>query len=209
MAEMAFLGTVAGLYFPLVVSPGPNFLVVTRAAMGESRRHGVVTAAGISSGSVIWATLAATGIGLLMTHFSGTLRGLQGLGGLYLLYMGLMIWRHARREVQVGSASQSSRTLLQSYWCGLSTCLTNPQALVFFSSMFASVFTPDIPTWARVASVLTVGTISVSVYMSQATLFSNARMRQGYQRAKRWIDLLCGGLFVAVGIKLVRMALGF
>ena len=38
-----------------IVSPGPNFILVTNTALGQSRRAGLLTALGVATGSGLFA----------------------------------------------------------------------------------------------------------------------------------------------------------
>jgi RhtB (resistance to homoserine/threonine) family protein len=202
MQELVFLGSVAALYLMLAVSPGPNFLVITLAAVSESRRHALCVGLGVSTASVLWASLAAIGLGILISHFSGLQQILQVAGGLYLLYIGIRLIRQAHLPLPE-SKPQAGRSGWQAYRYGLATNLTNPKSLVFFSSAFATLFTPGLSVWMRVAAVGVVAVISLTWNALVATLFSRNSTRQGYRRAKRWIDRLTGGLLAVFGLRLI------
>lgn len=202
MQELFFLSSVAALYLMLAISPGPNFLVITMAAVSESRRHALLVGLGVSTASVIWASLAAVGLGLLISHFSGLQRVLQVAGGLYLLYIGIRLIRQAHLALPE-SGTQAGRSGWQAYRYGLATNLTNPKSLVFFSSAFATLFTPGLPVWTRVAAVGVVAVISITWNVLVATLLSNRSTRQGYRHAKRWIDRISGGLLAMFGLRLL------
>lgn len=202
MQELLFLSSVAALYLMLAISPGPNFLVITMAAVSESRRHALFVGLGVSTASVLWASLAAVGLGVLIAHFSGLQRLLQIAGGLYLLYIGIRLIRNAHLPLPESSA-QAARSGWQAYRYGLATNLTNPKSLVFFSSAFATLFTPGLSVWARVAAVGVVAVISITWNILVATLFSNPRTRHGYRHAKRWIDRISGGLLAVFGLRLI------
>ena len=45
-----------------LVSPGPNFVLTTTAAVAQSRKHAIWTGCGIATGSFAWASAAALGI---------------------------------------------------------------------------------------------------------------------------------------------------
>jgi threonine efflux protein len=202
MQELLFLSSVAALYVMLAISPGPNFLVITMAAVSESRRHALLVGLGVSTASVLWASLAAVGLGVVISHFSGLQRLLQIAGGLYLLYIGIRLIRNARLPLPESSA-QAGRGGWQAYRYGLATNLTNPKSLVFFSSAFATLFTPGLSVWARVAAVGVVAVISITWNVLVATLFSKTSTRQGYRHAKRWIDRISGGLLALFGLRLI------
>jgi threonine efflux protein len=201
--ELRILCTLIAVYVPLLMSPGPNFLVVTQAAISQSRRHAVYTALGISSGSTILACLAATGMGLLLAHFGWFNQVVRVLGGIYLFYIGVKIWRHASQAFPQQQDAHSGRSLQQSYWYGMATNLSNPKALVFFATMFASLLTPNLPTWARIAGVGAIGVTSTLWHVTLANWFSGTRMQQAYRGAKLIINRVTATVLVGVGIKLL------
>lgn len=203
MHELIFLGSVAGLYLMLAVSPGPNFLVITMAAVSQSRRHAIYTALGVSTASVLWAGLAAAGLGVVIAHFNWAHRVLQVAGGLYLLYIGVKIFRNAPQPMPQRAAYGVGQRTLQAYRYGLVTNLTNPKSLVFFSSAFATLFTPGLAVWAKVSAVVVVALISIAWNILMATAFSADGARQNYSRAKCTIDRLTGGLLAFFGLKLI------
>jgi threonine efflux protein len=205
MHELLFLGSVAALYLPVLLSPGPNFLVLTKVAASDSRREGIVTAIGITSASTLFATLAVTGIGLLVTQSPHLQMVLQFVGGAYLLYKGLNMIRRAAPLPIASEIKVKQQSLSQAYCNGLLTNLTNPQALMFFTSVFATLLTPDLQLWAKPASVALVAATSISVNLATVMLFSLSGVQQRYLLAKVWIDRLSGCLLGGYGIRLLRV----
>ena len=57
--------TIAGVWLITVISPGPNFVATSHAAVTHSRRAGVLVAAGIALGTTVWSTASLLGLGLL------------------------------------------------------------------------------------------------------------------------------------------------
>lgn len=203
MKEILFLSSVASLYFVLAISPGPNFLVITMTAASESRRQAIYTALGVSSASIIWASLAAAGLGIVLAHFGWAQRILQMGGGIYLIYMGIRIFWNAHKPISQPLGGIPQRTRMQAYYHGLATNVTNPKSLVFFSSAFATLFSPILATWAKLAAVIVVAVISIGWNVLVATVFSHRHTQNGYRRAKPWIDRITGGLIGIFGLKLV------
>lgn len=203
MHDLTILASLAGIYFIYIASPGPNFLVITQAAASESRRHGVCTALGVSSASTLLACLAATGLGYLYAHMASLHRLLQFAGGAYLLYIGVKIWRQAGQAMLQRQAATRSRTALAAYRHGLATNLTNPKALVFFTTIFAAVVAPGAPLWLKVSGVAVISLLSTSWNVGVATFFSNARVQRAYGNAKGWINRLTGVLIMSFGLRLL------
>lgn len=203
MHELNFLLAVGGLYLLLVVSPGPNFVVITTIASRQSRRQAVWAALGVACASMVWAGMAAAGMGIVMAHAQWLHRGLQIAGGTYLLWIGVKTLRGASRPLPLTASHQTPPKAWPAFRDGLLTNLTNPKTLVFFSSAFATLFTPDLPSSVKTAAVLLVGFMSVSWHVMLATAFSTQRARTGYAGAKTVIERFTGGLMAFFGLKLI------
>jgi threonine/homoserine/homoserine lactone efflux protein len=205
----SLLAALVVVYLPALAIPGPNFLAVTQASLDVSRRHGVATALGVASGSTLLASLAAAGAGLLLSHAGPAQRVAALLGGAYLLYLARSIWRQSRSAPPAGAVAgaRAARTSVPaSYGRGLLTNLTNPKALVFFSTIFAGLLGAGAPWAVRAAAVATIFACSVSWHLSLATLFTRASVRAAYARMRRGLlrgtSLLIGGF----GLRLVWQA---
>ena len=93
---MEFLPIIAAILlvdFLALISPGPNFVLTTSAAVSKSRRHAVWTASGIAMGSLCWAAAAALGIASVFEALPVLGFVLKVLGIAYLIYLGSKLLR--------------------------------------------------------------------------------------------------------------------
>lgn len=203
--QLSFLSSVAVLYSMLAISPGPNFLLITQSAIGGARRQAIATAIGVSTASVLWAALAALGLGAVVQAMPKLQGMLQWAGGAYLVYLGAkMVWG----AVRPGSTNGTHGPTPQQHWwraygTGLFTNLANPKSLAFFASVFASLMATELPTSTRLWAVLVVGTISLAWNLAVVGVFSVRQVRDTYRRAKRGLDAVVGGALLFFGAKLV------
>jgi threonine/homoserine/homoserine lactone efflux protein len=102
----AILGISAALAIG-AASPGPSFLVVARLAVSSSRVDGLYAALGMGIGGLIFACLSLLGLHGLLHAVPSLYVVLKVLGGLYLVYLGIRIWRGARRPLQVATSEQA------------------------------------------------------------------------------------------------------
>lgn len=98
MNELTLLAAIAGSFIVLIISPGPNFLVITQMSVSRSCWHGICTGLGVATDSITWATLAATGLGLAFQHLPLLQPALQLTGGLYLAWIGSTTLRNAGHQ---------------------------------------------------------------------------------------------------------------
>ena len=67
------------------MSPGPDFVVVSKNALGHSRRAGCFTAFGISVGLLLHSAYCVLGLALLISESIWILRGIRFLGASYFI----------------------------------------------------------------------------------------------------------------------------
>ena len=96
------------IWLAAVVSPGPNFLVVSRLALSRSRRSAIGATVGITVGSLIYAALTMFGLSVLILRFAWLGDTIRFVGGAYLVWLGIQAWR-ARAENLNPTAAKESR----------------------------------------------------------------------------------------------------
>ena len=101
LAVLAILGAL----FIGVISPGPSFVLVARTAIAVSRSDGLAAAVGMGLGGVTFGVLALAGLTAVLATVEWLYAGLRILGGLYLMYLAILIWRGAREPIVVSQAA--------------------------------------------------------------------------------------------------------
>lgn len=76
-----------------VISPGPDFAMVTRNSLMLSRRAGVLTALGIGLGVLVHVTYTLVGVGLLIQQSLWLFNAIKLVGAVYLIYLGVKMLR--------------------------------------------------------------------------------------------------------------------
>ncbi len=128
----------------LEVTPGPAVLfILYQSAFGF--RNTLAGVMGLLTSNVIWISLVATGLGLVLTQNPVLFDTLRYLGAAYLVYLGYKIIRYgigqpkANENTQVGQY----KSMWSSYRQGMLTSLSNPKALLFFMALFPQFTRPD------------------------------------------------------------------
>ena len=118
----------------LELTPGPAMLfVLFQSSFGF--RQVVAGILGLLTANLVWITLVATGLGLLITQSPMAYDTLRYLGAAYLAYMGYKICRYGIGK-QSAIAGTKPKKLWQIYSQGILTSLSNPKALLFFLALF-------------------------------------------------------------------------
>jgi threonine/homoserine/homoserine lactone efflux protein len=195
------LMAIAAMNLAAAMSPGPPFLLVTRTAAGRGRQAGLQAAAGTATASVSWAIAAVLGLQVLLMRAAGVYRVFQFLGGLYLCYVGLAIWRGAKTKLPLDGSGPG--TQVNPFRRGLTLGLSNPKVIVFFGTIFTTAFTPGTPQSLKWAAVLVVLCIETLWYTTQALFFGVGPVQAVYQKVKTGLERVFGGLLILFGGKLV------
>lgn len=196
LLSLALLWTVA------VVTPGPNFFNIAQLAVSRSRRHGVVAALGVASGTVLWGLAGGLGIQSLFSAAPTLYLSFKIAGGCYLIYLGLKQFKR-KAPIVPGAPDTSEQTLLGAYGRGFLGNMTNPKSALFVATIFATAMPAHIPPLLLVLAVLTMATLSFSWYCCVALFFASRRIAVVYERSRQWLDRFAGGCYLLFGAHLV------
>ena len=185
-------------------SPGPSFLMVTRLAAAEGRWQALQAACGMAIAALVFAGAALLGMTGLLHAVPPVYVALKVVGGAYLVYLGVRIWRSASTSGQDNGQVSHGPTRRIPFWLqGFATQFSNPKTAVVFASVFAT-FLPAAPTWQFGAALLSmIFAIQVSWYGFVAIAMSAEAPRGTYLRFKPRIDRVTGGVLVILGLRLL------
>lgn len=203
---------VTALWAAAVISPGPDFAVTAKLALSRSRPAGLGAAAGISSGSLIYATLTMFGLSAVLEANEDFAFIIQSAGGLFLICLGVNAVRKAGTYAK--PSFYPSPTLIETrrsdfftgFRAGICTCMLNPKGIAFFLGLFAVGITADTPVSVKAALIASGVTIELLWYGSAGILFSRQYIRRAYARYGKYIDYLFGAFFFLSGSLLLFYA---
>lgn len=201
---MEFLPIIAAILlvdFLALISPGPNFVLTTSAAVSKSRRHAVWTASGIAMGSLCWAAAAALGIASVFEALPVLGFVLKVLGIAYLIYLGSKLLRSNGFQPNTTRSTDTANGA-RGFGRGLLVNMTNPKSAAYYASVFAAFLTPDMPAWVLLVLVGAIAAMSLVWHVLLAIGFSLARVQARYISASKYVDRLCGGVLIFLGLRL-------
>jgi threonine/homoserine/homoserine lactone efflux protein len=185
------------------ISPGPSFVLVARISIARSRRDGLAAALAMGVGGVILGGLALLGLRTLLMQAGWLYLGLKIVGGLYLLYLGVRLWRGASEPIAIAPGNDVGSWPGRSFAVALATQLSNPKTAIVYGSIFAALLPAQAPLWMCLVLPPLILVVEAGWYMVVALAFSSALPRAAYLRSKRWIDRLAGAAMGALGVRLI------
>lgn len=200
------IALVYATYLVATASPGPSNMAIMATAMRDGRIPALVLAAGVITGSLFWATAAATGISAVLVTYAQALFAIKILGGVYLLYLAFRAGRSAMRstsDIAESKAGQPAPRYRQLYRQGVLMHIGNPKAVLAWIAIMSLGLRQDAPVGVLPAIIGGCALLGVLVFGGYALLFSTASMIGLYSRLRRWIEGGLCALFAVAGLTLI------
>ncbi len=184
----------------LLVIPGPTILTVISYSMAHGRRAKVPLVAGVAFGDSTALVLSLLGLGALLATSASWFTMIKWIGGLYLLYLGIKLFRSGilstEMSAPVGPGSRW-RLFANTY---LVTAL-NPKSIVFFVAFLPQFINPNANVarqlWILAGTFVTMATINATLY---AVFAASVRRVLSSPRLQRGFNLAGGSLLSAAGL---------
>ncbi|MBX9719530.1 MAG: LysE family translocator [Microbacteriaceae bacterium] len=193
---LIFLIAAIGLSF----TPGPNgLLALTHGALYGARRT-AVTVLGGALGFLIVIAVSMFGVGALLIAVPDILTVLKWVGGAYLVFLGVQVWR-APAIALASSSDRPSTSGCSLFQQGLLAAVTNPKGILFFVAFLPQFIDPEgdlLVQFAIMASTF----IVIEIVFELVVAALSQSVQPMLARAGRWFNRATGGLFIVIGVLL-------
>ncbi|GGK44260.1 LysE family translocator [Salinarimonas ramus] len=208
MQEALVLVAITGALLIGAVSPGPSFVLVSRIAVTGSRMDGLAAAIGMGLGGAIFAVIALLGLITVLEQVGWLYAGLRLAGGIYLVYLGIRIWRGASQPLEtLDAAAARPASTTRSMMLGFVTQICNPKTAIVYAGIFAAFLPASAPTWLFVSIPPLVFLLETAWYAFVALAFLARKPRSIYLRWKGWFDRAAGAVMGGLGTRLASETL--
>lgn len=181
-----------------VLSPGPGVVLTISNALRHGWRGALPGIFGIASGAFIVAGICASSLGLILAASATAFTLLKYIGALYLLYLGIKMWRTQRfvPELTVTSTPPWRR-----FGEALSIQLLNPKAGFFFLAVFPQFIKPEGDYYSQFfLLVSSYSVLVVLVHSGYALMANGARSWLSSSQGARIVGKLSGITFLGFGV---------
>jgi threonine/homoserine/homoserine lactone efflux protein len=183
----------------LLIIPGPTILLVVSYALGQGRRVAFPVAAGVALGDFTAMTLSMLGLGALLAASATLFTVLKWLGGAYLVYLGIKLFRAGGQlgTVEANAGGPSKRMVVHAF---VVTAL-NPKSITFFVAFLPQFLDPagSFPTQMLVFET-TFLVLAAANAFGFALVAARARGMLGRPRVLAWVNRVGGSLLVGAGV---------
>jgi threonine/homoserine/homoserine lactone efflux protein len=201
---IAHLAAFMALSGVIVAVPGPSVMLIVKSTLLRGRRAALLVAVGVLCGDLIWAGAAVGGITALIVASRPAFEVLRFAGAAYLIYLGLRLVLARGTELDVPQAATvAGRSSSRAFGEGLICELSNPKALIVFTSVIPQFLSHDAPAGeVAIFGVLfaALGFVSLAIY---ATALGATRRMVPRRRLREFLLRTSGGLLMLFGVGLV------
>jgi threonine/homoserine/homoserine lactone efflux protein len=186
----------------LTLTPGPAVPFIVARSLGQGRRAGFLSVAGIGLGNAVHAVATALGLAALLASSPLAFSAVRWLGAGYLVLLGLrkLLDGSAPRLASEAREVAASRAVLRQ---AFTVAVLNPKTALFFLAFLPQFADPR--AGAVPAQVLLLGAIFVAVAVATDTLYALLAGGIGawlgrhpsFQRAERWVS---AAVYVGLGV---------
>lgn len=195
---------VVGITVLVMISPGPDMVIVMRNTLIGGRAGGLKTSLGVLTGNLVHITYCAVGIGWLISQSILAFTVLRYAGAAYLIYLGVMSLRAAGKSVDLraDTAAASGRTWFAQ---GFVNNILNPKGTLFYLGVFTMVITPETSVAAALLLIAVMMSVSASFWVFFVYTLDSRAVRKTLEQGQRVVNRVFGGLLIFLGVRVAVM----
>jgi threonine efflux protein len=196
------LTLVLAIHAVALISPGPDFAIVTRLSIVSGRRAGLLAAAGVATAIGVYVLICAFGLSLIIAALPGLSTVLTVAGALYLAGLGISCLR-SRGQLPEASASGTGG---RAFVTGFFTNLLNPKAMLYFGSVLSQALTPDL---GLADTALLWGLLVAESFLwfgFVAAVFSSRQVLEWLRGRLVWFDRAIGVVLMGLAARIALSA---
>lgn len=181
-----------------LLSPGAAFLTSVRMSVSAGRAAGIATGFGLATMAALWTVAALMGLEGLFALVPWAYTTLKVAGALYLIWIAIQTWRHARDPLGDISVPRG-----RAFLAGFLVNLGNPKSMLFAGAIIVVIFPKGLDAAHIALIVANHFVLEVLFYTACALLLSSGPARARYLAAKPVLDRIAAVALGGFGLKLL------
>ncbi len=203
MPYLAEFIAVATVHLLAVMSPGPDFMMVTRNTLVYSRRAGIFSSIGLGLGIGVHIAYSLLGIGLLISKSVLLFNAIKYLGAAYLFYIGYQSLVSKGSHLKIGkTVAKNDIGRFEAVRIGFITNVTNPKATLFFLALFTQVINPATPILIQLLYGVEMMLATAVWFIFVAYVFSHHVIKSRFEKVQNMAEKAMGVALIGLGVKL-------
>lgn len=193
---------VATITFLAVISPGPDFAMVTRNSYAYGTKVGLFAALGIAVGVQVHVFYTLFGVTLIIMGSPTLFTIVKLLGVGYLVYIGFKSFTNTQKMNTEGS-DLTKPSSLTAFRMGFLTNALNPKTMFFVVSVYTQVIQNNNSQWLNFSYGLFISFAHWLWFSLIALFFATPTIRNRILNYQLTMDKVIGALLMILGISLL------
>lgn len=189
----------------VMVTPGPDMVLVLRNTLLRGRRAGLQTSMGILCGNLVHITYCMLGIGVLISRSVVAFSVLKYAGAAYLIYLGLASFRSGAMALDA-AAVQSLPRERACFGQGFVNNILNPKGTLFYLGVFTTLIDPGTTAGTMLALVFSMMLVSTSFWLVFVYTLERRAVRLVIERSRKTVERLLGVVLCLLGIRVALVS---
>ncbi|MFU8925407.1 LysE family translocator [Acinetobacter puyangensis] len=194
---------IATTHFLALLSPGPDFFLILRTSLTQSRLYCFYLCLGIALGNAIYIALVFTGF-KQFEQYPQLFSLIQFLGACYLLYLSFSIFKATTKSITPQPQqmdAQQQYSIFHYFLMGLLSSLLNPKNALFYASLI-SLLGPNIGLSTQLFYALWMIAVVFIWDLLIAWLFQRPQVLERFNRYLLIIEKITAALFFCFALLL-------
>ncbi len=198
----------------LVVSPGPNGLLIAKTVSLYGKIPGFINVAGFMAAFYVHGVLSVLGISLLLVQSAQAFFVFKIVGAIYLIWLGfksiLSAWQ--KKTILVPNDTEKSTTNVSqeisnknAFLEGFLTNALNPKVSMFYLAAFPQFMPTDASVLQAFSLVFIHSFINCLWFTAMIVVLSKAKRVALSSRFVQWLKTFTGVVFIGFGAKLALL----
>lgn len=193
---------VATITILAVISPGPDFAMVTRSSYTYGVKTGLICALGIAIGVQVHVFYTVFGITVIIMSSPTLFLAVKLLGVFYLVYIGFKSFIN-KTKITTGTTQGQSVSNFVAFKTGFLTNALNPKTMFFVVSVYSQVIQVNNSVWLNLGYGLFISFAHLVWFSLIALFFATPTVRNKVLNYQLVMDKVIGLLLIALGLSLL------
>ena len=186
---------------PISMMPGINMTYAMSVGMSFGYKHSFFVMAGQLLAIAFVSFSCMLGVGAVLHHFEYAFKALNIIAGLYMLYLGVMLF-FGKGELSITNVSNLP-SKKQMFINGLIVSVSNPKAWIFFSALLPTFLDKDDPFSLTRMCVITVTLVFIEFLALNIYALGGAMLKKFLQTHLRLLEICTAIIVCTIGVFLL------
>jgi len=186
---------------PISMMPGINMTYAMSVGMSFGYKHSFFVMAGQLLAIAFVSFSCMLGVGAMLHHFEYAFKALNIIAGLYMLYLGVMLF-FGKGELSITNVSNLP-SKKQMFINGLIVSVSNPKAWIFFSALLPTFLDKDDPFSLARMCVITVTLVFIEFLALNIYALGGAMLKKFLQTHLRLLEICTAIIVCTIGVLLL------